>query len=296
MAMSAVSLSLLCALCVFATLASWGSVRRINRRERTRRRLDWASDNAHTLHTEPLGLVRYVRDARVTKLFDVVVAVLGVLAFTRSGVTLALVVFGVGIGARVMMRTIVKRREAMRFDRGVPHVLDHLARSARSGANATHAIDDTLRSCHGDSGVMRVLEDLARVARRTDAGLPFEEALCTWASERPGVVVQTSVMALLVARETGGSLAMACETAARSARQECVLREQARVFAAQARASAVALSLLPVVVTGTMLAMHPAVRGFMLHTALGAICLGVGLGLNVTGLWWMHRMIEGVTS
>ena len=73
-----------------------------------------------------------------------------------------------------------------------------------------------------------------------------------------------------------------------------MLAGEVRVQTAQARASAVALAVLPLGFTGLLALTDPGVPRFLVGSELGWACLAFGLALEAAGGWWMHRITTGV--
>jgi Flp pilus assembly protein TadB len=64
-------------------------------------------------------------------------------------------------------------------------------------------------------------------------------------------------------------------------------------MASQARASAAVLVAAPAVFAIVLAAVDPRLATFLLTHPGGAACVGVGLLLDGTGLWWMQRIVDG---
>ncbi len=87
---------------------------------------------------------------------------------------------------------------------------------------------------------------------------------------------------------------MLFDTVARTLRERAALAGELRAQTAQARASAAALSALPLLFTGLCALADRGVLSFLTGTLLGAACLVAGAGLQAMGLLWMHRTIAAV--
>lgn len=94
-----------------------------------------------------------------------------------------------------------------------------------------------------------------------------------------------------VCGSTGSSLAAAVERLAEGMRAEQVQRRAVDAELAGPRATAAMLAALPL--AGIALAAGLGARPvhMLLHTPLGMACLGVGVGLDLFGLWWTDRLV-----
>jgi Flp pilus assembly protein TadB len=91
----------------------------------------------------------------------------------------------------------------------------------------------------------------------------------------------------------GGHPAEPLDRAAAALRARAADRAERRTHSAQARASALVMTWLPIVVLALLVAMSGAVRSVVV-TPFGAWSVLAGAGLNLTGWRWMRRLVDGV--
>jgi tight adherence protein B len=132
------------------------------------------------------------------------------------------------------------------------------------------------------------------VAARVGAGQPFDEALTTWAegSDVPGALLAAAALGL--AFEAGGPQARAVDGVAATLRQRLAAAAQVRTLATQARASAMVIGLAPLGFGALASATDPRTAHFLFGSVPGAVVLLLGLGLDLVGGLWMHRITESV--
>jgi tight adherence protein B len=145
-------------------------------------------------------------------------------------------------------------------------LLDRMAAEVRMGASLTTALDTAL--AHGT--------------------LPAPGA-----SAEPHDDETFVAHAIDTARALGGPAAATLDAAAAQLRERMALRAEAQVHSAQARLSARVLTAVPVVFCLWNVATSPAVRAAWLGP-IGMVCAAVGAVLNLSGWWWMRRIVARV--
>lgn len=184
-------------------------------------------------------------------------------------------------------RIIGRRRAARAAERRSDHVLaacESMASDLASGQPPLLTLDRAAAEW----------EELAPVATAGRLGADVPDVLRELAG-RPGArQLRTLAATWQVAHDTGSGLAGAIAQAAESIRSE---RRTARLVAAElssARATARMLAVLPlgVLALGTGIGGDPV--GFLLDTSAGLVCLALGLGLSLAGLFWLERIADRV--
>ena len=102
--------------------------------------------------------------------------------------------------------------------------------------------------------------------------------------------VELALGVLHACADLGGPAAQPLDRAASTLRARAADLADRDVHSAQARLSALVLTLLPVAALALVLSTSPATRAAVLGSS-GSICLGVGAALNASGWWWMRRII-----
>lgn len=92
----------------------------------------------------------------------------------------------------------------------------------------------------------------------------------------------------------GGSVPAALDRAAGTVRERRAAANERRAYAAQARLSAMVLSILPIGFVVWGLQGDRRTANFLLHERTGTMCLVGGLLLNTAGWFWMRHITEGV--
>lgn len=182
-----------------------------------------------------------------------------------------------------MMR---RRRSSLADD--VAPTLDALARATAGGHSLPRAIAAL------PSSVERPFSQLlCEAVTHSAVGQPLHEALAHLNSEQPGPEVALALTTLEMLARYGGSVPLALDRAAVTVRERRAAVHERRAHAAQARLSAVVLSILPIGFVFWGLQSDRRTERFLLHQHTGWWCLAVGLVLNCSGWFWMRHLIGG---
>lgn len=196
------------------------------------------------------------------------------------------ILFAVGAIAGPAGLLLAGGRAARRRTAQLPEALDAIAAGLRGGLALPAAIA-------GAAPVGTPLGDeLAAVARTTDAGRSLDDAIGRWQEAATDPHTALAAAALTVAARVGGPGARAVDGAAASLRERLSTEAETRALATQGRASAAVLTLAPLAFALLLTSLDPAAGRFLLGTPIGWACIGVGLGLDATGAWWMARLVE----
>lgn len=196
-------------------------------------------------------------------------------------VVLAIAAAGVRARARFRARTAHRHLR----DAQLPLALDRLAASLRSGASLTTALGEVGGAL--DAPIGPELDALARDAAR---GRPVRQVLDDWSSTHDDPGTRLAAAALLLATIVGSAPARAIDGVAATVRERLDLAAERRALAAQARTSALVLSVAPVGFAALLVLADAAAAGFLLGTPAGWACLVTGVGLDAAGAWWMARL------
>jgi len=162
---------------------------------------------------------------------------------------------------------------------------DSLARAIRGGATLHNA----LRTVPAPECVDT---PLAPAHLALERGASIHGALASVAATSPHL--DLVLVVLRSCAENGGSAAEPIDRAAAALRQRAALAGERRTNSAQARLSALVMTLLPGAMLGMLLATSGSVRAVAL-SPIGLFVVALGAILNVTGWWWMRRLIAGAT-
>lgn len=212
----------------------------------------------------------------------------GVLALGPPAVV-ALVAVAAGLPVQARLRRRNERRR--RRDAQLPTALDRLAAALRTGASLTTALDEVGASLEPPLG-----PELAALAHDAARGRPIRDVLDGWVTQHGDAGTRLAASALVLATLVGSAPARAIDGVAATVRERLDLAHERRALAAQARTSALVLSVAPVAFAALLILGDTAAAAFLLGSPAGWLCLVLGCGLDAAGIWWMTRLSDGGSS
>ena len=208
------------------------------------------------------------------------------LGFAFGGVSVAL---GGAVVAAVVPPTLLwslRHREARRIAIAVPEMLERVASELRAGGTISTAFSAIAR---GDSALA---SDAARVDTRARLGASLADALREWSRERPVSGVDAAAGALAMCTTVGGRSADALDGLATSLRDRLAVVAEADALSAQARLSALVVGGGPIAYLAWSALVDARAVHALVATAVGRVCLVVGLFLELLGGLWMRRIVR----
>ncbi len=126
------------------------------------------------------------------------------------------------------------------------------------------------------------------IALRAERGLPLSDAVATVPSRGDLALVLTVIRACAM---SGGPAAEPLDRAAAALRARSAELADRRTQSAQARFSAIVMTILPIALLGLLVMTSASVRG-VIGTPAGSFVVLVGAALNLAGWRWMRRIID----
>lgn len=213
---------------------------------------------------------------------------LGILAVALIGLALGLPVVPAVLGAALLVpgltllagRQRIARRMAM-AEAQFPAVIGTLVRTLQSGLTLRDAMQ--LVAAEGPEPLRA---EFARVLTDEAIGLPLPEACQRMAARLPFDAAEFFALIVAIQTETGGSIVTALENLSETTQARAALAEKIVVSGQEARASALIIGSLPVLVLGALAIVQPDFVSVLFTTpagqlALVAAALMVGIGTLV---------------
>ena len=174
-----------------------------------------------------------------------------------------------------------EQRGKRRIEMRIPDSLDRVVRQLRAGATLSLALREV-----GNEDVV-----FARVAAELDNGQSLQKAVAEWGAEDQLPNRKLTAAALELASSSGGATARVLDGVAASLRDRVALEREVAALSSQSRASAVVLVVAPVVFAVAMAMVDPRILDVLIRQPIGWACVGLGLGLDALGAFWMSRLI-----
>jgi tight adherence protein B len=181
------------------------------------------------------------------------------------------------------------------------------AASARAAATRRQSVIDL---CEALVGELQAGQPLVRAVERAAVVWPESEGVAASAAlgadvpealrrlaQLPGAAGLGRLAAAWdICAATGGGLAFAAEQVLHTARAEVASDRRVEAELASARATARLVAMLPVVVLVAADGIGARPWQFLLSTGVGVTCLGVGVVLGLSGLWWIERIAASASE
>ncbi|MGH9466965.1 MAG: type II secretion system F family protein, partial [Terriglobales bacterium] len=185
--------------------------------------------------------------------------------------------------------TVVRRRRRLlrAFQTQLPEALDLFVRASRAG-HPPAAILELIASESPEP----IAGGFRRVWEEQRFGLPLRECWVRLSERVPLVEVKFLTTAMIIQRESGGNLSEILEKLARVMRERVKVKRQIRTHTAQARMTMWSLAALAPLLLLALGTISPAFMRPLFSDPLGRMMLAVGVGMQVTGLLLLQRIVE----
>lgn len=174
-----------------------------------------------------------------------------------------------------------------RFNDQLGDALVMMANALRSGASFLQAVDLVSREMPAPIG-----EEFGLVVAEAAVGAPMEAALNNLTDRIKSYDLFIAVTAILVQRQSGGSLAEVLETIAATIRDRARLLRQVQVLTGEVRMSGYVVGLLPVGMLVALQILTPSYYSDFLTTLIGKGLVGVAFVLQILGFLAMKKVAQ----
>lgn len=220
----------------------------------------------------------------------------------------ALIVLALGARYRPAPRRVVELVDRA-VTQGGPEPRSRLASWRRLRRRSRRPVDpgDVARWCGDVAAACRAGDSLPTAIRRTpppasaagpvdalvlalDRGVPLVDAATT--IDPVDAHLDLALTVIRACAATGGAAAEPLDRAASALRGRAAEAADRRTHSAQARLSAVVMTVLPTAMLLLLVLTSASIRA-VVATPLGLVCIGAGVALNVVGWRWMRGLIDG---
>ncbi len=188
---------------------------------------------------------------------------------------------------RLVRARYQRRRERADIEARSTHMGDFCAAVSRRLGGG----DTLLQALHNAAGDGPMSAPLRQITQEHERGVTLSRAVARWAARE-----QTSEAALLstavtLASDRVGAQPQLFDRVAATSRTRVDMIAEARVQAAQARASIWVVAALPWAVALALLAEGGSAANVLVSTPLGWFCIGGALLLELVGVAWMRASV-----
>ena len=177
------------------------------------------------------------------------------------------------------------RRRAARLEAQLPEAIDMIVNAIRAGFSLPAAMQFVADELAAPMGT-----EFVRLAEEQRLGVDLRDALTGFERRIGTIDAKLFVTAILVQRESGGSLSEVLLGLAGVVRDRAVLRDRVAVLTAEPRASARVLGILPLVTFGVLALLDPTFVRPMLAPGLGRVLLAYATLSVVVGYLLLARI------
>ncbi len=209
-------------------------------------------------------------------------------AVTRqSPIADALVPFVVGLGLPRWVLAFLRKRRLKKFTAEFANAIDAIVRSVRSGLPTTEALKIVAREAPQPVG-----GEFYKLVESLRVGVTLEQALKRMYEATPTAEVSFFGIVMTIQSKSGGNLSEALSNLSGVLRDRKRLRDKIRAMSSEAKASAMIIGSLPVVVMTLIYFSTPAYIKLLFTERMGNVMLAgcviwMGLGIAV-----MKKMIS----
>jgi tight adherence protein B len=202
-------------------------------------------------------------------------------------IPVTLLALAAGVAApRWLLNYLKKRREA-RFITELPNAIDVIVRGVKAGL----PLGDCIRIIASETQDP-VKGEFRMIAESTAVGMPLPEACTKLYDRMPLAEANFFAIVITIQQKAGGSLSEALANLSRVLRDRKKMKAKIHAMSMEAKASAVIIAALPVVVMVLVYLTSPAYIELLWTTPLGRTMLMSCVGWMMCGVLVMRRMIN----
>ncbi len=226
-------------------------------------------------------------DRKQLAVLTVAVAAIGAtLGLLLAGPVVTLVLLAAGMLSPTLLVRFYRLRRVKLFERQLVDALSGMSAALRSGLTFYQAMEETARIAPAP-----LSQELALAVREMRLGTSSDEALDNLAARVDSDDLRLVVTAVNTARTLGGNLAEIFDTLAGTIRERFRIEGRVRSLTAQGRLQALFIGAMPILVWLAFDAIRPDLTRPMMQHWFGYAILGVVVGMEVLGVFFIRRVI-----
>jgi tight adherence protein B len=180
-----------------------------------------------------------------------------------------------------------RRLRVKRFLNHFPDALEMFARSLRAGHSFTGAIQFVAQEMPDPIG-----PEFQKVFEEQNLGIPLRQALIGMADRVDTFDLKIFVTAIMIQRETGGNLAEIVDKISYVIRERFRIQGQVKTFTAQARATGIVLTMLPLGVAALIGFTNPEYLKPLWVDPTGRFMVAVAVVMQIVGMLAIRKIVR----
>jgi len=206
-------------------------------------------------------------------------------AMPRFGIPLVGLV--VGLGVPKLAITIMGKRRVGKFTSAFAEGLDIVVRGIRSGLPLGECINIIGREMADPLGA-----EFRLISEGQKLGMTLQDTLARAVERMPTAELKFFAIVLTIQQQTGGNLAETLSKLSEVLRARKRMRDKIQAYSSEAKASAMIIGSLPVVVTALLSVVAPDYVGVLFTTDTGNVLVVIGVSVMMVGALVMRQMIH----
>jgi tight adherence protein B len=250
------------------------------------KRTSWADKlNGMLLQAQiPINVTSFVMICALLMAMGVAVSVL----WRRQLDPLLALVFGLVLGGAPAFYVLLKvRLRLKRFGNQLPDALDLLSSSVKAGQSLNAAVQNV-----ADEMPDPIADEFKILADELTFGVTFDEALQHLVARVNTPDVRFFCSALMIQKETGGSLAEVLDGLQKTIRERFRILGQVKTLTAQGKLSGLIVGMLPVALCAIIYSINPDYMHPLFTDPFGRKLILVGLTMQMIGVFVIFRIVN----
>ena len=180
-----------------------------------------------------------------------------------------------------------KKKISETITEDLPEALSIITSGLRAGFSFPQAVSVVCKEMEGP-----LVEEWERVLRENRLGKPMDEALGDLSERTDNDELDLMITSLLIQKQVGGNLAEVLDNISFTIRERVRMKGEIKTLTAEGRASALILSLLPVVVAGMIFIINPGYVATLLQEPLGIAMIVLALIMQIVGIMIIRKIVN----
>lgn len=196
-------------------------------------------------------------------------------------------VVGAGLGFIIPSFLTKIRKERIRetFDQQIIDTVNCISNSLRGGLSILQALETVVEDIPSPTR-----DQFGWIVKENRMGIALDESLASLNQRMKLKNLELVINSILVAKETGGNLPKVLSRVVNTIRDNRKIKAKMKVLTLQGKMQGVIMSILPIAFALFVKSTNPHHFDIMFHTDLGKILLGVAVGLQIIGMFFIVKL------